>query len=168
MCLSLYSFGVLHFKETGSTGSAGSLALAALMLPIVIRVTDEMLRLVPDELREGGYALGARRSRTIRTVVLRHALPGVTSGSLLAVGRAAGEAAPLLFTIGITSTVNVNLFGGTNTAMSQHIFRNAQSPFVAARHRAFGAALALIAIVFAFTVLSRVVLAWYARRTSGT
>jgi len=168
MGLFIYTFWVLHFKENGSTGFAGSLALAALMLPIVIRVTDEMLRLVPDELREGGYALGARRSRTIRTVVLPHALPGVTSGSLLAVARAAGETAPLLFTIGITSKVNVNLFRGTNTALSQQIFRNAQSPFVGARDRAFGAALALIAIVFAFTVLSRIVLAWYARRTSGT
>ena len=61
MGLFIYTFWVLHFKESGSTGFAGSLALAALMLPIVIRVTDEMLRLVPDELREGGYALGARR-----------------------------------------------------------------------------------------------------------
>ena len=70
------------------------------MLPVVIRSTEEMLRLVPDALREASYALGTTKSRTVMTVVLPAALPGIVSGCLLAVARAAGETAPLLFTIG--------------------------------------------------------------------
>ena len=73
------------------------------MLPIVIRTTDQMLSLVPRELREGSYALGCRKARTIRTVVLPNAAAGIVSGALLAVARAAGETAPLLFTIGIVT-----------------------------------------------------------------
>ena len=112
-----------------------------------------MLRLVPHELREGSYALGSRKARTIRTVVIPHALAGIVSGALLAVARAAGETAPLLFTIGIGVTeTNTSLFDGPNTALSQQIFQNAASPFPSAQDRAWGAALALILIVFIFTV----------------
>jgi phosphate transport system permease protein len=155
----------LRFKE--QTGFAGALALACLMLPLIIRTTDEMLRLVPGELREGSFALGSRRVRTIRTVVLPHAAPGIVSGCLLAVARAAGETAPLLFTIGITSEPNWNLFKGTNTALSAQIFRNAASPFIGAQERAYGAALTLILIVFVFTALARLVTTVYARRASA-
>ena len=163
--LFVYTIFVLRFKE--QTGFAGALALACLMLPLIIRTTDEMLRLVPDELREGSFALGSRRVRTIRTVVLPHAAPGIVSGCLLAVARAAGETAPLLFTIGITSQPNWNLFSGTNTALSAQIFRNAASPFVGAQERAYGAALTLIIIVFIFTVLARLVTTVYAKRASA-
>ena len=97
------------------------------MLPIVIRTTEEMLRLVPDQLREASYALGASKSRTILTVVLPAALPGIVSGCLLAVARAAGETAPLLFTIGTATATNSNLFEGPNTALSVQIFSNATS-----------------------------------------
>jgi phosphate transport system permease protein len=140
------------------------LALAALMLPIVIRTTDEMLKLVPRELREGSYALGSRKSRTIRTVVLPNAAAGILSGALLAVARAAGETAPLLFTIGIVSETNWSLFKGPNTALSSQIYKNAASPFVGAQDRAWGAALTLILIVFIFTVLARLVTAFFSRR----
>src|SRR5262249_50246117 len=99
MGLFIYTFVYLRTKEFN--GFAGSLALACLMLPIVIRTTEEMLRLVPGDLREGSYALGSRKSRTIRTVVLPTAAAGIVSGALLAVARAAGETAPLLFTVGI-------------------------------------------------------------------
>ena len=88
------------------------------MLPVVIRSTEEMLRLVPDALREGSYALGTTKSRTILTVVLPAALPGIVSGALLAVARAAGETAPLLFTIGAARAANWNVFEGANTALS--------------------------------------------------
>ena len=118
MGLFIYTFVVLETQEPN--GFAGALALACLMLPIVIRTTDEMLRLVPSELREGSYALGSRQVRTIRTVVLPSAAPGIISGALLAVARAAGETAPLLFTIGATQTANWKLFSGTNTALSSH------------------------------------------------
>jgi phosphate transport system permease protein len=165
MGLFIYTFWVLHFKE--QTGFAGSLALACLMLPVVIRTSEEMLRLVPRELREGSLALGSRKSRTIRTVVLPHAAPGIVSGALLAVARAAGETAPLLFTIGAATSANWNLFKGPNNALSTQIYGNATSPFVPAQERAFGAALTLIAIVFIATALARVVTVIYTRRTSG-
>ena len=91
------------------------------MLPIVIRTTDQMLALVPRELREGSQALGARQARTIRTVVLPNAAPGIVSGALLAVARAAGETAPLLFVIGIVASPT-GASNGTNTALSVQIF----------------------------------------------
>lgn len=165
MGLFIYIFWVLRVKQ--QTGFAGSLALACLMLPVVIRTSEEMLRLVPHELREGSLALGSRKSRTIRTVVLPHAAPGIVSGSLLAVARAAGETAPLLFTIGATQTANWSLFKGTNTALSVQIFGNANSPFIPAQERAYGAAFTLILIVFIATALARIVTIIYTRRTSG-
>ncbi len=162
MGLFVYTFVVLQTKEFN--GFAGALALACLMLPIVIRTTDEMLKLVPGELREGSYALGSRKSRTIRTVVFPSAAPGIISGALLAVARAAGETAPLLFTIGIVTETNWSLFNGSNTALSREIFRNASSPFPGAQDRAWGAALTLILIVFIFTVLARLTTAFFARK----
>jgi phosphate transport system permease protein len=165
MGLFIYTIWVLHFKEF--TGFAGALALGCLMLPIVIRTTEEILRVVPEELREGSYALGSRKVRTIRTVVLPHAAPGIVSGALLAVARAAGETAPLLFVIGLVTSTNTNLFSGPNTALSREIFRGANSPFVGAQQRAYGAALTLILIVFIFTALSRIVTGLYARRSSA-
>jgi phosphate transport system permease protein len=165
MGLFIYVVWVLHFKN--QTAFAGSLALACLMLPIVIRTSEEMLRLVPDELREGSYALGSRKVRAIRTVVLPHAAPGMVSGALLAVARAAGETAPLLFTIGVVTSTNSSLFHGPTTALSFQIFHNATSPFQGAQDRAYGAALTLILLVFVFTALARVVTAFYARRATA-
>lgn len=154
MGLFVYTIWVLRF---GQSAFAGSLALGALMLPIVIRSSEAMLRLVPNDLREASYALGCRRSRTIITVVLPAALPGVVSGCLLAVARAAGETAPLLFTIGAARSFNTYLLEGSNTALSTQIFRNAQLPFPGPQERAWGAALTLIALVLVLTVVARVV-----------
>lgn len=150
--------------EMGLNGFGGSLALACLMLPIIIRSTEEMLRLVPDELRQASYALGNRKWRTIVTVVLPAAFGGITSGVMIAIARAAGETAPLVFTIGAARSLNLDLFNGPMTALSVQIFGNAQTPFDAAQDRAWGAALTLVAIVFLFTVLARVVSARVARR----
>src|SRR5207342_2782227 len=97
--------------------------------------------------------------RTILTVVLPTALPGILSGVLLAIARAAGETAPLLFTVGAATAVNWNPFTGPNTAPSLQIFSNAQQPFAGAQERAWGAALTLIAMTFILLVLSRVVAA---------
>src|SRR4051794_25109854 len=118
MGLFIYTFWVLPRGANGFSAFAGSLALACLMLPVVIRTSEEMLRLVPPELREGSLALGSRKSRTIRTVVLPHAVPGIMSGALLAVARAAGETAPLLFVIGAASTANRSWLHGANNALS--------------------------------------------------
>lgn len=167
MGLFIYTFWVLPRAADGFSAFAGSLALGCLMLPVVIRTSEEMLKLVPHELREGSLALGSRKSRTIRTVVLPHAAPGIVSGALLAVARAAGETAPLLFVIGATQTANWSWLNGSNTALSVQIFGNANSPYIPAQERAFGAALTLILIVFVATTLARIVTVIYTRRTSG-
>jgi phosphate transport system permease protein len=130
MGLFIFSIWVLHF---GYSGLAGALALGCLMLPIVIRSTYEMLRLVPDPLREASYALGASKARVTVTVVLPAAIGGIVSGALLAVARAAGETAPLLFTILTVTTVNRNVFSGPNTSLPSQIFANASSPYVGAQ-----------------------------------
>jgi phosphate transport system permease protein len=161
MGLFLFSIWVVHF---GFSGFAGALALGCLMLPIVIRSTYEMLRLVPDALREGSYAVGATKARVTATVVLPAALGGIVSGALLAVARAAGETAPLLFTIlGGLSTANPNVFSGANTAIPLLIFTNASSPYTGAQARAWGAALTLIALAFILMILARVVTARFSR-----
>jgi phosphate transport system permease protein len=165
MGLFIYTLVVLNTQE--KNGFAGALALACLMLPIVIRTTDQMLSLVPRELREGSFALGSRKVRTIRTVVLPNAAAGITSGALLAVARAAGETAPLLFIIGTTREVNTSLFNGPNTALSVQIFSNATSPFSVQQDRAWGAALTLIAIVFITSIAARLVTAFFARRQTA-
>jgi phosphate transport system permease protein len=161
MGLFIFSIWVLRF---GFSGLAGAFALAALMLPIVIRSTDEMLKLVPNTLREGSYALGASKSRVTLTVVLPAGAGGIVSGALLAVARAAGETAPLLFTIlGGLSTANPNPFSGANIALPMLIFQNASSPYPGAQARGWGSALTLIAIAFILMIAARFVTARYAR-----
>src|SRR6266487_6935380 len=160
MGLFIFSIWVLHF---GYSGLAGAFALACLMLPIVIRSTYEMLRLVPDSLREASYALGASKSRVTLTVVLPAALGGIVSGALLAVARAAGETAPLLFTVLTVTTANPNIFSGANTAIPTQIFSNAASPYVGAQGRAWGAALTLIVIAFILMIAARIVTARFTR-----
>jgi phosphate transport system permease protein len=160
MGLFIYVTWVVTFKER--SGFAAALALACLMLPVVIRSSEEILRLVPDELRAASLALGARQWRTTVSVVLPAAISGITSGALLAVARAAGETAPLIVTAGITFAVNPNLFEGENTALPAQIFRNASQPFAAAQGRAWGAALTLVVIVLAFTMIARAISARFA------
>jgi phosphate transport system permease protein len=162
MGLFIYIIWVSHF---GYTGMAGSFALACLMLPIVIRSSYEILRLVPDSLRQGSYALGASKARVTLTVVLPAAVGGIVSGSLLAVARAAGETAPLLFTVLTVEQTNPNLFGGPDTTLSLQIFANAQSAYVGANARAWGAALTLIAITFILMIVARLITARFTRFT---
>ena len=163
MGLFIFTIYVLPRGDEGFSGLAGGLALACLMLPIVIRATEGMLALVPGELREAAYALGTSKSRTILTVVLPAALPGITSGALLAVARAAGETAPLLFTIGAARQFNWTL-GGPNTALSAQIFSNAQTGFPNAIDRAWGAALTLIVLVILLSTIARVAAARFTVR----
>ena len=160
MGLFLFSIWVLHFSFSGF---AAALALACLMLPIVIRSTYEMLRLVPDPLREASYAVGATKARVTLTVVLPAALGGIVSGALLAIARAAGETAPLLFTILTVTTANPDIFSGANTAIPAQIFANASSPYVGAQGRAWGAALTLIVIALVLMIAARTVTARFTR-----
>lgn len=160
MGLFIFSIWVLHF---GFSGLAGAFALGCLMLPIVIRSTDEMLKLVPNTLREGAYAVGATKARVTVTVVLPAAMGGIVSGALLAVARAAGETAPLLFTILTVTTPNANVFSGANTSLPSQIFVNATSPYVGAQGRGWGAALTLIATAFILMIAARLITARFAR-----
>jgi phosphate transport system permease protein len=167
MGLFIYVFWVVPRGVNGLNGFSGSLALACLMLPIVVRSSDEMLRLVPQSLRDASYALGANTSRTTLQVVLPTAAPGIISGCLLAVARAAGETAPLIFTIGAAKSTNWNVFSGTTTALSMQIYGNAKESFVAAQQRAWGAALTLIVLAFAFTVIARLLSARLSANRQG-
>ncbi len=146
----------------GYSAFGGALALACLMLPVVIGSTEQMLRLVPSNLREAAYALGAAKSRTILTVVLPAALPGIVSGALLAIARAAGETAPLLFAVGAATSLNVDPLSEANTALSLQIFANATSSFAAAQDRAWGAALTLMIVAFLATLIARAATARFA------
>lgn len=161
MGLFVYIVWTMRF---GYSAFGGSIAMACLMLPVVIGATEQMLRLVPANLREASYALGATKSRTILTVVLPAALPGVVSGSLLAVARAAGETAPLLFTIGASTSFNTHLLSGANNALSAQIFINANSSFAGAQDRAWGAALTLVLLTFIITMVARVFTARFAMK----
>ena len=163
MGLFIYVFWVVPRGVGGLNGFSGALALACLMLPIVVRSSEEMLRLVPQNLRDASYALGASTSRTTLRVVLPTASPGVISGCLLAIARAAGETAPLIFTIGAAKATNWSVFKGTNTSLSMQIYGNAKESFVTAQQRAWGAALTLISLAFLFTVAARLLSARLAR-----
>ena len=163
MGLFIYVFWVVPRGVDGLNGFSGALALACLMLPIVVRSSEEMLRLVPQNLRDASYALGGSTSRTTLRVVLPKAAPGIISGCLLAIARAAGETAPLIFTIGAAKATNWSVFGGTNTTLSMQIYGNAKESFVTAQQRAWGAALTLIALAFLFTVCARLLSARLAR-----
>lgn len=151
----IYAFWVITFGQ-GKSALAASLALACLMLPIVVRSCEEMLRLVPDALREGSAALGARTWKTTMRVVLPTALPGVVSGSMLAVARAAGETAPVLFTIGAADKVaQATTVSGQSTTLSFQIYSLITNGGRLSPEMAWGAALTLIVMVLALTLGAR-------------
>jgi phosphate transport system permease protein len=143
---------------TGSTyaGYKGSLALALLMLPIVTRSAEVILKLVPNALRESALALGAARWRVIFSVVLPTARSGMVTGVLLAVARAAGETAPLLFTAGATNKATGNLSQFMNSLPMQ-IFTDVTSPTASVVSRAWGAALTLVTLILILNLLARLV-----------
>jgi phosphate transport system permease protein len=161
MGLFIFTVWVIPRGINGRSALAGALALACLMLPIVARSTEEMLILVPNVLREASAALGTRTWRTTMSVVLPAALPGITSGCMLAVARAAGETAPLLFVVGGTTALNFSLRGG-NTALATQIFSNAVENTHEQTLLAWGAALTLIAIVLVLTIVARAITARFA------
>jgi phosphate transport system permease protein len=145
----------LWVTRYGFSGYAGAISLALVMLPLIVRATAEILRLVPGELREASLALGVTRARTIVSVVLPTALGGITTGIMLAVARAMGETAPLLLT-----ALGNDLFVETNpdhrmSTLSLQIFSNAITGFKAAQARAWAGALTLVILVLLFTALAR-------------
>jgi phosphate transport system permease protein len=136
------------------TGYKGSLALSLLMLPVVARSAEVVLLLVPNSLREAALALGAPRWKVTLRIVLPTALPGLITGSMLAIARAAGETAPLLFTAAAVFGLSFNLNERMNSLPAQ-IFADVSSPNDALVQRAWGAALTLVAMVFILTLLAR-------------
>ena len=138
-------------------GFPAALALSILMIPTVVRSTEEMLKLVPDELREASLALGVPKWRTILRVVIPTALPGIVTGVMLGIARVVGETAPLLLLVGATDSINVNPFTGPQAALPMVIFDQAGRPNALAVERAWGSALVLILIVMLLNLIARVV-----------
>ncbi|MFF0611878.1 phosphate ABC transporter permease PstA [Nocardia tengchongensis] len=126
---------------------AVSLALVLLMLPVVVRSTEEMLKLVPDELREASYALGIPKWKTIVRIVIPTALPGMISGMLLAVARVMGETAPVLVLVGYSKAINFDVFNGNMASLPLLMYQELSNPEPAGRERIWGAALTLILII---------------------
>jgi phosphate transport system permease protein len=154
--LFIFTFWILALGFQRS-GFAATLALAILMIPTVVRSTEEMLKLVPNALREASFALGIPRWRTILRVVIPTALPGIVTGVMLGVARVTGETAPLLLLTGATDSINFNLFSGPQEALPLLIFDQAGRPTDQAVARAWGAALTLIALVMLLNLIARVV-----------
>jgi phosphate transport system permease protein len=152
--LFVYAFWVLGLNQ-GFSGLAASLALTILMLPIIIRSTEEMLRLVPNSLREAGLALGIARWRIVLRIVIPSALAGITTGIMLGIARATGETAPVLLTAFALSKTNMNPFHGAQTSLPTFIFDQAQSAYDVAIDRAWAAALTLIIIVLLLNITAR-------------
>jgi len=143
---------------TGSSyaGYKGSLALTLLMLPVVIRSAEVILLLIPGALRESALALGAPRWRVIFSIVLPTALPGMVTGILLAIARAAGETAPLLFTAAATRNTNLNL-GQFMNSLPVQIYNDVTSPTTAVVNRAWGAALTLVVMILLLNLIARLI-----------
>jgi phosphate transport system permease protein len=141
---------------TSYAGYKGSLALALLMLPIVTRSAEVILLLVPDTLRESALALGAPRWRTIARIVLPTALPGLVTGVLLAVARAAGETAPLLFTAASTFKTTTDL-GSFMNSLPVQIYNDVTSPTSSVVNRAWGAALTLVLMIGLLNLIARLI-----------
>ena len=137
------------------SGFAASLALSVLMLPTITRSSEEMLRLVPVALREGAYALGIAKWKTIMRIVLPTALPGIVTGVMLAVARAAGETAPVLLVAGGGAGINFSPFHGLQNSLSIFIYDQAGSASKYAPARAWTAALTLVALVLTLTIAAK-------------
>lgn len=154
-----YALFVLLDGPGHRSGIAGAVALTLLMTPVVVRTTEEMLRLVPNELREASFALGVSRWRTIAKVVLPTAIAGILTGVVLAIARVIGETAPLLVTVGITSGVNKNPFSGrmaTLPVFSYNSYKFPTLPPEASENKAWTAALVLVLIVMILFSLARI------------
>lgn len=163
-----YALFALIFGPGVRMGFAGAVALSVLMIPVVVRSSEEMLRLVPNELREASYALGVPKWLTIVKVVLPTSIAGITTGVMLAIARVIGETAPLLITAGFTDAMNQNLFDGRMQTLPVYIYSQYAYkgiPPEAYVDRAWAAALTLILIVMALNLIARIVAKVFAPKT---
>ncbi|MEU1195646.1 phosphate ABC transporter permease PstA [Streptomyces sp. NPDC005813] len=162
--LFILSFWIL-ILDMGYSGFAGALALSILMMPVVVRSTEEMLKLVPNELREASLALGVPKWRTIIKVVLPTSIGGITTGVMLAVARITGETAPVLLLVWGTNFINNNPFSGPQASLPLYIYRQYAAGTEVAYDRAWAAALALIAFVMILNLAARGIARWKAPKT---
>ncbi len=162
--IGVFVYGIVVLPVRHFSAFAGGVALGLMMIPIIARTTEELLRLVPNSLREGALALGASRRQAVFSVVVPAALPGIITGILLALARIAGETAPLLFT-----SFN-NLFFSTSLAqpvstLTVQVYTYAISPYEDWHRQAWAGALVLVSLVFLCSLLSRIATARMERMT---
>ncbi len=163
-----YALFALFLGPGVRMGIIGAIALSVLMIPVVVRSSEEMLRLVPNELREASYALGVPKWLTISKVVLPTAIAGITTGVMLSISRVIGETAPLLITAGFTASMNYNLFQDRMQSLPVFVytqFANQGNPAFAFLDRAWAAALVLILIVMALNLIARLVARYFSPKT---
>lgn len=151
-------------------GAVAAVALSVLMIPVVVRSSEEMLKIVPNELREASYALGVRKWRTITKVVIPTAISGIASGVTLAIARVIGETAPILVTAGFATTINNNVFGGWMASLPTFIYTQILNPTSPSNpgpsdQRAWGAALVLIILVMLLNLGARLIARLFAPKT---
>ena len=154
--LFVYAFWITTLGFSRS-GFAVSLALVLLMVPVVVRSTEEMLKLVPNELREASYALGVPKWKTIVRIVLPTAFSGILTGVLLGLARVMGETAPLLILVGYSQSINTNLFSGNMAALPLMINNDRQQALAPAVERVWAAALTLVLIVLVLNIAGRAI-----------
>jgi phosphate transport system permease protein len=172
-----YALFAVVFGPGVRFGVVGSVALSVLMIPVVVRSCEEMLRLVPNELREAAYALGVPKWLVIVKVVLRTAVAGLGTGIMLAVARVIGETAPLLITVGVIDSINFNVFEGRMMSLPVYVYRQYSQGLVPCApgaadclatinyDRAWAAALTLILLVMLLNLLGRLITRFFAPPT---
>jgi len=163
-----YALFVIFFGPGVRMGFAGAVALSVLMIPVVVRSSEEVLKLVPNELREASYALGVPKWRTIVKVVLPTALAGLGTAVTLAIARVIGETAPLLVTVGITNATNFDPFHGRMATLPVYAYYQLTQPGVPPQYgidRAWSAALVLIVIVLVLNLIARLISRFFAPKT---
>ncbi|MGY1721593.1 phosphate ABC transporter permease PstA [Blastococcus sp. SYSU DS0533] len=163
-----YALFVLFFGPGIRLGIMGAIALSVLMIPVVVRSAEEVLKLVPNELREASYALGVPKWRTITKVVIPTAIAGIGTGVTLAIARVIGETAPLLITVGITNATNFDPFDGRMATLPVYAYYQLTQPGVPpefAIDRAWTAGLLLIMLVMGLNVVARLISRFFAPKT---
>jgi phosphate transport system permease protein len=164
--MGIFAYTIVVLPQGHFSALSGGIVLAFIMVPIIIRSTEEMLKLVPGSLREGSLALGAPEWRTSWRVMLPAAVGGIVTGLMLAIARAAGEAAPMLFTSFGNPFMSTSLEDPIAT-LPHTIYVYASSPYPDWIQKAWGTALVLIVFVLVLNILARSAVGWRTRRLGG-
>ncbi|HEY4152987.1 MAG TPA: phosphate ABC transporter permease PstA [Pseudolysinimonas sp.] len=163
-----FSLFTLIVGPKAFSGLSASIALSVLMIPIVVRSSEEMLRLVPNELREASYALGVSKRHTIAKIVLRTAVSGIVTGVVLAIARVIGETAPIFIAAGFTDNFNANPLSNPQQTLAVLAYTGIKFPghdIAASNQEAWGAALLLVILVIIFNIIARVVASIFAPKS---